>query len=130
MLTITVNAALTTRLEGSPEFFKHAWLRLLYLPGNINSIALPRIYLQAMRGLAACVQAFLDVVRSGRDEAPDGNTLLSLFGRELLLALYQNRSGYEDGTAIYTNYGSAPITVGGVTVAAKDYAAVKEGAHP
>ena len=40
------------------------------------------------------------------------------------------RTGYEDGTAIYTNYGSAPITVGGVTVAAKDYAAVKEGAHP
>ena len=38
--------------------------------------------------------------------------------------------GYEDGTAIYTNYGSAPVTVGGVTVAAKDYAAVKEGAHP
>ena len=40
------------------------------------------------------------------------------------------RTGYEDGTAIYTNYGSAPVTVGGVTVAAKDYAAVKEGAHP
>eukprot|EP00727_Mastigamoeba_balamuthi_P001043 m51a1_g10936 hypothetical protein (1316) ;mRNA; r:156656-163696 len=52
-----------------------------------------------MNGMYACLRAFLETTRVC-DDAPDGNTLLHVFGAPMLEALSLNRPGYEDGTSV------------------------------
>lgn len=100
VLHIAVSPLHATFLDVRPAYARYAWLRFLYLLGGANSVAAPAVHTQVMAGVAACVDACLAVVANGCADGPDGNTVMHLFGRDLLEALYAARPGFEEGTAV------------------------------
>lgn len=100
LLHINVSQLHATFLDIRPAYARYAWLRFLYLLGGASTVAAPAVHTQVMADIAACVDAFLAVVANGCADGPDGNTIAHLFGRDLFEALFANRAGYEDGTAV------------------------------
>ena len=88
-----------TFLDMTLDAIQYAWHRVYQLLGGVNTMPTPGTFSQAMKGLSAVVQIFLSVVRAGCADAPDGNTLLGIFGGDLFEAALQNRAEREEGTA-------------------------------
>ena len=88
-----------TLLELNAKDVGYAWHRVYQLLGGVSTMPTAGTFSQAMKGLAAVVQIFLSVVRAGCADAPDGNTLLGIFGGDLFETALLNRPEREEGTA-------------------------------
>ena len=95
----TVVRIATSAPQEATGAVRYAWHRVYQLLGGVNAMPTAGTFSQAMRGLSAVVQIFLSVVRAGCADAPDGNTLLGIFGNDLFEAALLNRPEREDGTA-------------------------------
>ncbi|KAH3766730.1 rap/ran GTPase-activating protein [Pelomyxa schiedti] len=96
---IWVSATISAVTDVSDDYIFYIWQRFLHLPGSVAQIPSPNNYRVAISGLCICIEDFLQIVQNSTPGAPDGNTILNIFGGALFEAVITNRPGYEDGTS-------------------------------
>ena len=98
-------------LELDAGAVRYAWHRVYQLLGGVNAMPTPRdaqpCHEGPRHGGADLLQR-----RAGCADAPDGNTLLGIFGNDLFEAALLNRPEREDGTATAISTLCAIFTVG------------------
>ena len=84
------------------KYVFYAWHRVLTLLDDLNHIQNPGNFFQAFQGVEALVAEFLAVDKNLPPNciAPDGNTILHIFGKWLFEAIQLSRSGFDEGTAL------------------------------
>ncbi|KAI9347302.1 hypothetical protein BDR26DRAFT_855004 [Obelidium mucronatum] len=90
-LTVSFPSSPTFNLDLSEKFTVYAWHKFTYIIGNINAIEAPENFYVAVKGISRVVDSFL-LVGTRREfhpevTAPDGNTLLHMFGPWLFEAV-------------------------------------------
>lgn len=90
----------STTLELTPDYIHYVWNRVVPLLGDTDAIRDSEPHRLAMIGFANAIQMLLDVVTAEVPGAPDANTILDVFGRDLFKATYTLQPKHEAGTAI------------------------------
>ncbi|KAJ3024755.1 UNVERIFIED_CONTAM: hypothetical protein HDU68_007809 [Siphonaria sp. JEL0065] len=89
--SISFPSSPTFNLDLSEKFTVYAWHRFTYIIGNVNNIESSENFYVAIKGISRVVDSFL-LVGTRREfhpdvNAPDGNTLLHMFGPWLFEAV-------------------------------------------
>ncbi|KAJ3448944.1 hypothetical protein M0812_01432 [Anaeramoeba flamelloides] len=102
------NKFLPTTFQFDKETLIFYWKKILDLIENPNEITNPKNFLEAMYGIRNLVNIFLQVGNHTEfnvdpncpylPDAPDGNTILHIFGSWLFQAVQRNQEGFEQGT--------------------------------
>ncbi|KAH3757916.1 rap/ran GTPase-activating protein [Pelomyxa schiedti] len=97
---ISTNASTSSVIEMSDDYVYYAWQRVLNSLGNVGNIPSPGNYKMAISGICDCIESFLEHTRNQEHGAPDGNTILNLFGGPLFESMITNKVAFEEGVAI------------------------------
>ena len=94
---------ISSALDLEPRFTLYAWIRVLYLLGNLEEITNPLIYTEAMNGLSRLTKALLAVGANSPEKrkAPDGNTIFHTLGPLLFEAInnHNHQDNFDKGKA-------------------------------
>ncbi|KAJ3357804.1 hypothetical protein HDU83_002932 [Entophlyctis luteolus] len=100
-VTVTYPSGGSFCLDLNETFVVYSWHRLIYIIGDVNSIESPEIFHVAIKGISKVIDEFCAVgTKKEFNEtvnAPDGNTLLKMFGKWLFEAVSRKSPEYEDG---------------------------------
>lgn len=105
-IIIKIDESVNT-IPATPEFTYYSWHRMFQILGNPNeTVGDPAIFLAFMNGVEMLVNQYLKIGMSTkgkmkRNKAPDGNTILHVFGKWLFEGiLLPGREAFDEGQAL------------------------------